>query len=183
MILTKQQSDTLLKIARDAIKQYLDNKTYLKISHPEEWMYDNRATFVTLKIKNDLRGCIGHLQAIQDVYRDVIDNAVAAAFFDPRFNPLSKYEFEHIHIEISILTVPELINYTNSDDLLKKIKKGMGIVISDGELGATFLPQVWDELPDKKEFLTQLCLKAGFAADAWQKQKLEVSKYDVEIYE
>lgn len=188
MTLTKEQANKLLGFAREAITYYLNKKEYLKIKEPEPWMLENRATFVTLKIKNNLRGCIGHLHAIQDVHKDIIDNAVAAAFLDPRFPELGKEELDKIHIEISIIAPPEKIFYDGKEDLLKKLNNKPGVCLIDKSNGltlSTFLPQVWKELPDKKEFLSNLCLKAGLSRDFWEKnlEKLEIQTYTVEVYE
>ncbi|MGV8168591.1 MAG: AmmeMemoRadiSam system protein A [Candidatus Nanoarchaeia archaeon] len=183
MELTNADAEKLLKIAREAIALYQDKKTYLKISEPELWMREKRATFVTLKIKNRLRGCIGHLHAMQELHKDVIDNAVASAFFDPRFPELKKEELKQAHIEISILTPPWKLEYKDADDLLKKLKPTYGVILTNGLNGATFLPQVWEELPNKEEFLTHLCMKAGLPSDFWKSNKPEIQIYNVEMYE
>ncbi|MFA6072578.1 MAG: AmmeMemoRadiSam system protein A [Candidatus Woesearchaeota archaeon] len=181
MTLTKIQGEELLKIARDSINLHLENKTYLKINTPENWMKEQRATFVTLKLKGKLRGCIGHLYPIQPTYKDIIDNAVAAAFFDPRFNELTKHELDHVTIEISILTPPEKLEYSSPEDLLKKLKPDMGITISDGISSSTFLPQVWEEIKSKEEFMNELCIKASLPSDAW-KGPIKIQFYKVEAY-
>jgi AmmeMemoRadiSam system protein A len=178
MLLDKKQSEYLLKLARDAIVLHLEQKTYLKVEKPEPWLTEKCATFVTLTIRKQLRGCIGHLHAMQPLHKDVIDNAVAAAFFDPRFEELTKSELEHIHIEISILTPPVKLEYKGPEELLKKIDKYTGVIISDGISNATFLPQVWEEIPKKEDFFSELCAKAGLPPDAW-KGKLEVHTYKV----
>lgn len=185
MTLKKEQSEKLLSIARDAIKLYLNKKEYLKISSPESWMQEHRATFVTLKIRGRLRGCIGHLHAIQDLYKDVIDNAVASAFFDPRFPELKKEELDKIHIEISILAPPEKLECKDKEDLLEKLNDNQGVILTDGFNGATFLPQVWEEIPDKSEFLSHLCMKAGLPSNIWEEKsaELNIQTYSVESYE
>lgn len=185
MTLTKEQSDRLLSISRESIGYYLAKKEYLKIHEPELWMQEHRATFVTIKIKNNLRGCIGHLHAIQDLYKDVIDNAVAAAFFDPRFPQLRKEEIDKICIEISIISPPEKLVFDGKDDLLKKLNNKQGIILTNGFNKATFLPQVWEEISGKKEFLAQLCMKAGLPSNFWEQntKELDIETYTVEACE
>lgn len=187
MALTKEQGNQLLHFAREAIKLYMDKKEYLKVKEPDKWLLENRATFVTIKIKGKLRGCIGHLHAIQDVHKDVIDNAVAAAFFDPRFSALKNEEFDKVSIEISVISTPEPLQFKGKEDLLKKIENKQGVTLidkSDGLTLSTFLPQVWEDIPDKREFLSELCIKAGLPQDYWEKKtdNLQVEVYTVEIF-
>jgi len=112
------------------------------------------------------------------------ENSINAAFKDPRFHPLTKEEFDRIEIEISILTPPQELSYTDADDLLKKLRPGIdGVIIKKGFYEATFLPQVWDQLSEKEEFLSHLCLKAGLSPDSWKKEKLHVSTYQVQAFE
>jgi AmmeMemoRadiSam system protein A len=143
-----------------------------------------RGTFVTLKINNQLRGCIGNLTAEKPVLQGVKDNAINAAFHDPRFSPLSKEEFDKIQIEVSLLTQPEPLEYKNGADLLDKLRPHIdGVIIQKGPCSATFLPQVWEQLPDKQAFLQQLCMKAGLGANEWQKGDLRVLTYQVQYFE
>jgi uncharacterized protein len=185
MTFTKKQSEELLSISRKAISHYLEKKEYLKIKGPEPWMKEHRATFVTIKIKGELRGCIGHLRAVQELHKEVIENSVAAAFFDPRFSGLRKEEVSKIHIEISVLSYPEKLFFSGKEDLLSKLSKEQGVILVSGFNGSTFLPQVWEELPDKKEFLTHLCMKAGLPSNFWETspEKLEIQTYTVEAFE
>jgi AmmeMemoRadiSam system protein A len=179
---TPKQIDQMLKLARASIKQHLEKGTFYEINKPEDWMLEHRATFVTLKIKGQLRGCIGHLIAMLPLYKDIIDNSVSAAFEDPRFDSLTKKEFEATKIEISVLTPPELLAYTDTADLLAKLNSKQGVILSKGRYSATFLPQVWQELPDKKEFLSHLCLKAGLSATEWM-NKPNIQVYEVDAFE
>ena len=111
-------------------------------------------------------------------------NAINAAFRDPRFSPLAKDEWGKVKIEISILSKPQPCPYTDTTDLLNKLRPGRdGVIIKKGHSQATFLPQVWDQLPDQKEFLTHLCSKAGLDGNAWQRDRLEVSTYQVQAFE
>ena len=111
-------------------------------------------------------------------------NAINAAFRDPRFPPLSRDELNRIKIEVSILTNPRPLEYKDAQDLLAKLRPGIdGVIIKKGFHEATFLPQVWEQLPRKEDFLTHLCLKAGLDGDAWRRGDLEVSTYQVQAFE
>ncbi|MBL4819710.1 MAG: AmmeMemoRadiSam system protein A [Gammaproteobacteria bacterium] len=126
------------------------------------------AAFVTLHKQKNLRGCVGTLNAHQPLIRDVADNAFAAAFRDTRFPQVSGDELSEIHIEISVLTPREPITFSCQSELLEAIEPHIdGIVIEDGYYRSTFLPSVWEQLPDRKEFLQHLKLKAGMGKDYW----------------
>ncbi len=120
------------------------------------------ATFVTLTIQGQLRGCIGSLQAHRSLLNDVRANAVASARHDPRFYPLEKEEMAQIRVEVSLLTAPEPLPFLDETDLLNKlVPKEDGIILTCGTHRATFLPQVWEQLPDPQLFLAHLKQKAG----------------------
>jgi len=141
-------------------------------------------TFVTLKIGGQLRGCIGNLTANESVPDGVRRNAMNAAFHDPRFAPLSQAELDHTEIEVSILTEPQPLAYRNGQDLIQKLRPHVdGVIIRKGYASATFLPQVWEQLPEPDDFLTHLCRKAGLPPDAWKGSKLEVLTYQVQYFE
>ena len=107
-----------------------------------------------------------------------------AAFHDYRFSPLSKDELHDIRFEVSILTLPERLEYQGADDLVSKLKPGVhGVIIGRGRASATFLPQVWKQLPEPEEFLSRLCLKAGLSMDAWRRDHLQVQTYQVQYFE
>jgi AmmeMemoRadiSam system protein A len=127
-----------------------------------------------------LRGCIGTLEAYQPLVQDVCEHAVAAAFHDYRFSPLKKNELSSIEIEISYLTPSVPLIYSDSADLLRQLNPDVdGVVLSDGFHRATYLPQVWEQLPDKREFLSHLCLKMGLSSSAWLEKRLQVDIYKV----
>ncbi len=176
----------LLTVARDAIRYYLRNRKKITISRsdfsmPELWK--DRATFVTLTINGQLRGCIGSIIPIQPLIVDISDNAVNAAFRDPRFYPLTERELPFINIEVSILTVPEALEFSSPKEMLGKIRQGIdGVIIKKGFYQATFLPQVWKELPDKRAFFTHLCLKAGLSSNCFRMEGLKVFTYQVEAF-
>jgi hypothetical protein len=141
-------------------------------------------TFVTLKHKGKLRGCIGSLSASDPLAEGVRRNAINAAFHDPRFSPLTEKELGQVEIEVSVLTEPQPLAFRDPEDLLRKLRANVdGVIIRQGHASATFLPQVWEQLPKKEDFLSHLCLKAGLPRDAWKRGKLEVSTYQVQYFE
>ena len=135
------------------------------------------ASFVTLNLDGELRGCIGHLEARQPLVRDVAENAWLAAFRDPRFAPLSSDEFTRLEMSISILSAPEPLEFSSESELLRVIRPGVdGLILQEGRRQGTFLPSVWDSLPNPRDFLRHLKLKAGLSADYWS-DDIEVSRY------
>ena len=184
--LTKEEGERLISLARKTIEARLLGREAM----PEEGMEmpskyaDKRGTFVTLTLDGGLRGCIGHIIARETVLEGVKENALNAAFRDPRFPPLSAGEWDRVKVEVSILTDPKPLDYDDASDLLEKLHPGVdGVILRKGMHQATFLPQVWEQLPGKSDFLTHLCLKAGLEADAWKTGKLEVSTYQVQAFE
>jgi AmmeMemoRadiSam system protein A len=140
-----------------------------------------RACFVTLTRNGSLRGCIGHLSPKEPLWKAVIENARFAALYDPRFPPVSTSELGQIEIEISVLTEPRPLEFGSPADLLNKLQPGHdGVVLESGSGRATFLPQVWDDLPDKVVFLGRLCQKGGWDENAWREPGMKVSIYQVE---
>jgi AmmeMemoRadiSam system protein A len=140
--------------------------------------------FVTLTENGALRGCIGHIQAREPLYQAIIDNAQSAARRDPRFPPVESKEVGKIKIEISVLTAPQPLLFSSPEDLLNKLQPFEdGVVLQVRGRTATFLPQVWTQLPDKVEFLNHLSEKAGCAPAAWRGQETSVSIYHVESFE
>lgn len=156
----------LLKLAREAIERKLKGEE-IKVSDSIKKRYsEKKASFVTLTEKGELRGCIGSLYPRHELYKDVIENAIHAAFDDYRFSQLKKSELSGIKIEISVLSIPEKINFKKKK-LLQKIDKKMGIILKKGFNSSTFLPQVWEEIPDKIDFFEHLSRKAGLDKNAW----------------
>lgn len=182
-MLNQKQREFLLKLARDAIEYYLKTGERLEIEIVDQVFLQERAVFVTLTEDGELRGCIGHILPIQELYQDVIENAINAATGDPRFSSMQINELDDLKIEISLLSLPEEIKYKNTEDLLNKINHKMGIIIEKDFYHAVFLPQVWEQLPKKEEFLSYLCRKAGLSANHWQKGDLIVKKFTVENFE
>jgi uncharacterized protein len=160
----------LLKLARESIFSKINGKNLVVSDIIKEKFNEKGACFVTLTIDGNLRGCIGTLEAHEPLYIDVINNAVNAGFFDPRFTQLDSEEFNKIKIEISILSKPEKLG--KGIEVFDKIDKNMGIILKKGFSSATFLPQVWEELNDKTEFLEHLSRKAGLYSDSWKDAEL-----------
>jgi AmmeMemoRadiSam system protein A len=144
---------------------------------------EKRGCFVTLHKAGALRGCIGTIEPTNSLAANVKDNALKAAFGDPRFPPLTARELPQIEIEISVLTVPKELDFTDTEDLLQKLQPGIhGVILSQGWHAATFLPQVWEQLPRKESFLSNLCAKAGLSENAWQDKKTKIKVYEVEFF-
>ena len=175
----------LLKIAREAITCAVRNEQ-LKTIKPEEYpqlLRDPGASFVTLTKRDKLRGCIGTLEAYQPLVLDVQEHAVAAAMEDYRFPDVSEDELHLIKIEISRLTPVQLVDYSTPKDLVSKLRKNVdGILIKANGRRATFLPQVWEKVPDTEQFLSQLCVKMGTSPDLWREKHLLVYTYQVEKF-
>lgn len=183
--LTKEEGEYLISVARKTIESRLFNREIpLEKGLANEKYLEKRGTFVTLTINNDLRGCIGHIVPQETLLEGIRVNAINAAFKDPRFAPLSKGEWDRVKVEISILTEPAPLKYNGAEDLLNKLKPGIdGLIIEKGYQSATFLPQVWDQLPEKEEFLGHLCMKAGLNTNEWKKGTLTVYTYQVQAFE
>lgn len=183
--LPEEERQHLLTIARQALEDAVHNRRLEKLdlkSLPEN-LRKPAATFVTLTRRGMLRGCIGALEASTPLAWDVQEHALAAALQDPRFPPVQPDELPEIHIEISRLTAPQNLPYDEPKQLPTLLRPGIdGVILKSGRSRATFLPQVWEEIPDPLEFLGHLCLKLGFAPDFWRHNKLEVSIYQVEEF-
>jgi AmmeMemoRadiSam system protein A len=190
--LSQEQGGYLLKVARRTIEEALelpgtggiDRPGRAEMDHPD-WLEAPAAAFVTLHTRSgDLRGCIGSLIARRSLIEDVRSNALAAAFEDPRFPRLTADELPGIVIEVSVLTAPEPLSYAGAEELVHKLTPNIdGVILEQGRHRATFLPQVWDQLPMPEEFLNHLCYKAGLSATAWRKGDLAVSTYQVQEFE
>jgi AmmeMemoRadiSam system protein A len=144
---------------------------------------ENKGCFVTLTKNGELRGCIGYILPQEALYQAVVDNARNAAARDPRFQPVRPDEVNKIKIEISVLTEPQPLSFNSPQDLLNKLEPGEdGVVLRIGPYGATSLPQVWEQLPDKVEFLNHLAQKAGCAPNDWRGSNVSVSIYHAEAF-
>ena len=184
--LKKNQGQALIKLARQTIAESLGKKS---ISVDPETLtdsafQDHRGTFVTLTINKQLRGCIGNLDATESILAGIKRNAMNAAFHDPRFSPLKARELDHVDIEVSILTEPEPLEYADGKELISKLRVHVdGVILRKGSASATFLPQVWEQLPRPEQFLSHLCMKAGLPGDDWEKSRLEILTYQVQYFE
>lgn len=184
--LTNSERSYLLKLARESITAAVggDPLPQVNLDALPEALRINGASFVTLTMQCDLRGCIGTLEAHQPLALDVQEHAISAALEDPRFLPVTERELSALHIEISRLTQPEPLQYDRPEDLPGKLRPGVdGVILRDGYLRATFLPQVWDELRDPADFLSHLCRKMHAPADAWRQRVLQVWTYNVEAFD
>jgi AmmeMemoRadiSam system protein A len=183
--LSANDRQTLLKIAREAIGAVVERQKppELDLAACSEDLRIDGASFVTLTIAERLRGCIGTLEAYQPLILDVQEHAIAAATQDYRFPPVTAMEVPLLEIEISRLTPTQPLEYQDWRDLIAKLRPGVdGVLIRDGFQRATFLPQVWEKIPDPQEFLTQLCNKMGAEGNRWRTKKLMVSIYQVEEF-
>jgi MEMO1 family protein len=176
---TDSRGATLLLLARRALEAMFEPDT--TVDAPQASFLDQPgATFVTLRINGELRGCIGSLDAERALRDDVVANARAAASRDPRFAPLSAAELGEVAIEISLLSAAQPIRFSSEEDLLQKLAALTGgVILHSGTRRATFLPQVWDDVPDPREFLRLLKAKAGLAPDFWSPD-VRVSHYTVD---
>ncbi|MFH1126050.1 MAG: AmmeMemoRadiSam system protein B [Candidatus Altiarchaeota archaeon] len=182
---TTENQEFLLKLARETLEKYLTDASTpeVDVKQLSEDLSAERGCFVTLKKYGQLRGCIGHIIPQEPLYKCVIDNAVNAAVDDPRFRPTTYGELKEISIEISVLTVPKKLEYSSSDDLLNKlVPLRDGVVLKSGWHQATYLPQVWEQLPDKVDFLSSLCEKAGASSDCWRDTSTEISIYNAQVF-
>lgn len=181
--LSPQARKKLLEIARQAIRSVVEGNPLspLDLAGLPTSLREQGASFVTLTIAGQLRGCIGTLEAYQPLALDVQEHAVAAATEDYRFPPVTRAELPFLEIEISRLTPMRALEYSGPQDLLDKLRPGVdGVVLRDGMRRATFLPQVWEKISSKEEFLDHLCLKMGARPNLWREKQLAVWTYQVE---
>jgi AmmeMemoRadiSam system protein A len=170
----------LLAIARDAIQAPPEGG--MPRTWQEAWLRDSGATFVTLRLAGDLRGCIGSLEAVRPLGEDVHANARAAAYRDPRFPPLPSADIAALEVEVSVLSPRSAVAVESERDAVAALRPGIdGVVLEYDGRRATFLPQVWEGLPDPLMFLSELRLKADLPARFWHPSLL-LSRYTVEKY-
>ncbi|MEW6677156.1 MAG: AmmeMemoRadiSam system protein A [Pseudomonadota bacterium] len=175
-----ERGPLLTHLARAAIASHFGYPTP-PLPHPP-WLDEHGACFVTLTRQGHLRGCIGSLEAHRPLGQDLEMNAQAAAFRDPRFPPLLEEELEHIRVEVSLLSPPEPLPYIDETDALAQLRPGIDGLIFEAEgHRSTFLPQVWEQLPNPREFLGHLKQKAGLPAHYWSNE-VRLSRYTVEKF-
>lgn len=188
--LRDEQGQALVRLARQTIAKKLGLKPKSLMDDAEQDVLNDselqvrRGTFVTLTLDNQLRGCIGTLSATESIVDSIKNNALNAAFNDFRFSPLDVEELARVLVEVSILTEPKPLDFNDGDDLLDLLTPHVdGVIIRKGSASATFLPQVWEQLPRPEDFLAHLCRKAGLPSSAWRDKKLKVSTYQVQYFE
>lgn len=184
---TTDQGAVLLAMARGAIERALDTRSGSVLRTGDEtdafeWLHAHGSSFVTLTQADQLRGCIGTLEAWRPLRDDVQANAVAAALRDPRFEPLQARELSYTRVEVSLLSNPQALEFDSEADALAQLRPGVdGIVLAHGRHRSTFLPQVWEQLPDPVDFMAQLKRKASLPAHFWapdlRLQRYSVSKW------
>jgi AmmeMemoRadiSam system protein A len=182
----KKLAEALLRIARESIAEGLGLQRTLDWSkelHSHSVLSLSGAVFVTLTIQGELRGCIGSLQAHRSLGDDCRRNAYSAAFEDPRFPALNKEEFEKMRIEVSILSKPSPLPCSSEKEAIGKLRPGLdGVILEWQGYRATYLPQVWEQLPIAEQFLRSLKRKAGLPVDFWAPD-LKLQIYQVEHVE
>lgn len=172
---------TMLLIAVEAIRQgvHLGTRLELDLNDYELPLVEPRASFVTLKLDGQLRGSMGSLSSSQTLIENIAHNAYNAAFKDPRFQPLNEAEFLNIEVEISVLSDKQTLSCETEQVLADQLVPGRdGLILEDGERCATFLPSVWEQLPEAEQFVAQLKLKIGIKQDEWN-PNIKASRYVV----
>jgi uncharacterized protein len=184
--LTLEEQTILLRMAREAMERGVrcEELPPLDLDALPVSLREPGSSFITLTSRGQLRGCIGSLEAYQPLAEDVRLHAIAAALKDPRFPPVKEDELGGIQIEISRLTHPAPLEYTDTKDLLFKLRPHVdGVILREDPFRrATFLPQVWEKIPDPAEFLCNLCYKMGLEPDLWRRKHFEVLTYEVEEF-
>jgi AmmeMemoRadiSam system protein A len=174
---TEERGRLLLRLARESVTEALGLGTAGRYEEP--WLRDPGACFVTLRRQGDLRGCVGSVRAHRPLFDDVWSNARASAFRDTRFRPVEAWEMPEISVEISLLSAPEPLACSCEEDALRILRPGMdGVIFEYEEYRSTFLPQVWEQLPDPRDFLDHLRIKAGLRRGFWAPE-VRLQRYGV----
>ena len=184
-MLTNEDGEYLIKIAKLAIENYLENEEKLDV--PEDcpdYLKENLGVFVTLNENNELRGCIGYPEPVASLINATIDVAISAAVNDPRFPSLTKDELNDISVEVTVLTKPEIIKVNTPQDYLKEITIGEdGLIVENGFNRGLLLPQVATEHNmDEETFLANTCMKAGLSPQSWLENNTEIYKFQGQIF-
>jgi hypothetical protein len=168
----------LLRIARESLVEAL--AIGMAADYREAWLQEPGASFVTLTRWGELRGCVGSVRAYRPLFDDIWLNARASAFHDTRFAPVERVELAEIAIEVSLLSQPErLPSFAREEEALAALRPGVdGVILESGSHRSTFLPQVWDQLPDPTEFLAHLKRKAGLSQGFWSPD-VQLQRYSV----
>ncbi len=182
MSLSEKQQSTLKEVAWKSIRTGLHSGHPYQVTSNDPTLQHNGASFVTLEKQQELRGCIGSLEAHESLIQNVANNSFNAAFRDPRFPAVDESELSDIELQVSVLTAPEDMSFTSEQDLLQQLKPGLdGIIFEDGFNRATFLPQVWEQLPTAKLFMAHLKNKAGLPENHWS-PSVRIQRYQVEKF-
>ena len=182
--LDPEARNRLLEIAHASIRHGLDHGRPLpvRVADFPEPLQSRRASFVTLERNGSLRGCIGHLEAEAALVQDVAENAFAAAFRDPRFPPLAATELPGLLLHVSVLTPAVELEFDSEPGLIAQLRPGIdGLILQEGGARGTFLPSVWESLPEPQQFLAQLKRKAGLPIDHWS-ERIRVFRYETEAF-
>lgn len=181
---THTEKNWLLNLARQTLQAAVNQRSLPGLESAPPKLLQPGAAFVTLSLRGALRGCVGSLEAYRPLAEDVREHTLDAALYDYRFAALSPAEEPQARIEISVLTPPQPLTYASPRELLQQLRPGVdGVTLRDGARRATFLPQVWQQLPQPRLFLQHLCEKMGVAGSTWESKPLQVFVYQVEAFE
>jgi uncharacterized protein (TIGR00296 family) len=184
-MLTAEDGKFLVGLARRAIVTYLSEGKIIEIHETDSKLTEKMGVFVTLNHGNELRGCIGYPEPVMPLLDAVIDAAISAATRDPRFNPLTSNEMGEIHVEVSVLTKPVLIEVENPREYLENVKLGHdGLIVEMGSYRGLLLPQVATEWGwNVEEFLKNTCMKAGLGSECWLRNDVKIYKFTSQIFD
>lgn len=182
-MISEEDGKFLLRVAREAIERFVKGETMERPDNYPQSLDEMRGVFCTINKKGKLRGCIGLPYPTTPLVEAVI-SAARSVCEDPRFKRLEKNELKKIKIEISVLTEPKLIEINKPEEYLNKIEPGKhGLILQYGPYSGLFLPQVWEQLPKKGEFLDNLCLKAGLTPGMWKEKGIKLYSFEAQIFE
>ena len=184
--LSETEQGILLTLARYTAEQYLETGNIPKVDETKlpPALKKVQGCFTTFNKDKNLRGCIGHILPQEELYKCVMDNALNAALNDKRFQPVTREEMDDIDIEISVLSVPQKLEFDSGNDLLTKLRPNIdGVVLIQGLKQSTYLPQVWESFQSKDQFLTSLCKKGEMPLTCWQDTNTEVFTYQAFVFE
>lgn len=175
---TEDERRYMVKLAKEAVETYIRKGKKIEVDNPPENLKRNLACFVTIKNKNNLRGCIGTTEAVGELYKSIVDNAISAATKDWRFEPITEAELPDLEYEVSVLSEPKEYKFSDTFEMLKAIV-GQGVIVEKGINKAVYLPQVWEHFTKAEDFITSLCLKAGLRGDEWKSKELKYYLFEL----